>query len=338
MVRNYTAYLLLLCLLPVAGVGGTITDLYQAEAPIESLQPESRRPAIRAALGMVLVKLTGNRYAPAESNLRPLLQRAESYMLEFKLNAEASLLWVRFDEETLTRDLRGLGLAIWGKERPSTLLWLAIKDEAGEQILGLEGNPAYLESIARRTRQRGIDLTYPLLDLEDNAKLQPDDIRQGYMQAVLDASSRYPVESILIGSVEATAPGIWEGQWTGYISGATHNWRTAGDIADIAIEDGIDGMTDLLATNFIQDNAQAQDSVTLTITDIYTIDQYAEALKYLESLSFVSKVLVNNVTVGEVSFKLMAHGGCPAVAQAITLGRKLIPNSTGECSRYRLLP
>jgi len=51
MVRNYTAYLLLLCLLPVAGVGGTITDLYQAEAPIESLQPESRRPAIRAALG-----------------------------------------------------------------------------------------------------------------------------------------------------------------------------------------------------------------------------------------------------------------------------------------------
>ena len=97
-------------------------------------------------------------------------------------------------------------------------------------------------------------------------------------------------------------------------------------------------MADLLAAKFIQEDVLVQDSVTITITDIYTIDQYAEALKYLESLSSVSKVLVNSVIPGEVSFQLLAHGGCPAVAQAITLGRKLIPGGTGECTRYKLLP
>ena len=336
--RNYPACLFLLSLLPVASSAGTIADLYQAAAPIENLQPESRNPAIRTALGMVLVKITGNRYASADPNLRPLLQQAQNYMLEFKLNAEALQLWVRFDEESLTRDLRELGLALWGKERPSTLLWLVIADETGSQILGLEGNPVYIASIERRARQRGIDLTYPLLDLEDNAKLQPDDIHQGLLQAVLEASARYPVESILMGFIEATAPGIWEGQWTADISGETHSWRTEGDLADIAIEDGIDAMADLLAAKFIQNNVQVQDSITITITDIYSIDQYAEALKYLESLSSVSKVLVSNVTAGEVSFKLLTHGGCPAVAQAITLGRKLIPSGAGECSRYKLLP
>ena len=330
--------MLLLCLLPVVGVAGTITDLYQAEAPIENLQPDSRSPAIRAALGMVLVKLTGNRYAPADPQLQPLLQRAESYMLEFKLNAEALLLWVRFDEMTLTRDLRGLGLALWGKERPSTLLWLVITDQNGSRILDLEGNSDYLASIGRRASQRGIDLTYPLLDLEDTARLQPDDIRNGVMQTVLTASGRYPVESILIGSVESSAPDIWEGRWTGYIRGNDMTWRTVGDLADIAIEDGVDHMADLLAAEFIQDNVSGQDSVNITVTDIHNIDQYAEVLKYLESLSSVSKVLVSNVATGEIIFQLQAHGGCPAVAQSIELGRKLLPSAASTCSRYKLLP
>jgi len=337
-VRIYTTCLLLLCLQPTPGLAGTITDLFQAEAPIENLRADSRAPAIRAALGIVLVKLTGNRYAAADPALQPLLQRADTYMLEYKLNTEARLLSVRFDEDTLSRDLRGLGLALWSKERPSTLVWLVITDTAGTKILGLEGNPVYITTVERRARQRGIDLTWPLLDLEDSAKLKPDDIRSDTMQAVLNASSRYPVESILVGSIESSAPGIWVGQWTGYIQGNSQTWRTEGESVDIAIGDGVDRMADLLAATFNQNKAQGQDSVSITVTDINNIDQYAATLKYLQSLSSVSQVLVSHVSAGEVTFKLLAHGGCPAVAQAIELGRKLLSSSPDACTRYQLLP
>jgi hypothetical protein len=97
-------------------------------------------------------------------------------------------------------------------------------------------------------------------------------------------------------------------------------------------------MADLLAARFIQENAQEQSSISLTITDINTVAQYAAALKYLESLSVVSKVQVSSVTPGEVTFRLLAHGGCNAVAQAIELGRKLIPGDARPCTRYQLLP
>jgi hypothetical protein len=338
MYRIFTLFLWLLCLSSAAGMAGTITDLYQAEAPVANLRPENRRPAIRAALGMVLVKLTGDRYAAADPSLQQVLQRAESYMLEFKTNAESLMLWVHFDENTLTRDLRELGVALWGKERPSTLLWLLINDQSGSQILGLEGNPEYLASTGKRARLRGIDLTYPLLDLEDAERLPPGLILQGNTQAILDASDRYPVESILAGIVEAVAPELWEGRWYGYLDGAVHNWRSEGDMSDIAIGEGIDHMADLLAARFIQENAQEQSSISLTITDINTVAQYAAALKYLESLSVVSKVQVSSVTPGEVTFRLLAHGGCNAVAQAIELGRKLIPGDARPCTRYQLLP
>lgn len=330
---------MIIMLTPVLACAGTITDLYEAEVPIESTQTESRGHAIRSALGVVLIKLTGDRYAPGNPVMQSLLLRADRYMIEFKLNADAMLFKARFDEVTLSQDLRNLGLALWGKERPSTLLWLAIDDERGRQIVGLDGNPEWVASVDRRVKQRGIDLTYPLLDLEDNARVRPDDIAGGYMQAVLDASRRYPVDSILSGAVTSSAPGIWEGRWTGYIGAISKTWRTEGELPEIAIEEGVDVMADFLAATFMQNHALQEENIGTRISGIYNLDQYAEALKYLQSLSSVTRVDVNQVTAGEVSFTLRARGGCPAVSQAIALGRKMAPDGrAGDCSSYQLLP
>jgi len=316
----------------------TITDLFEAEVPIETAQPESRGPAIKTALGMVLIKLTGDRNAPVRPEMQPLLKKAESYMLEFRLTGEGLQLWVRFDEETLSKDLRNLGVAVWGKERPSTLLWLVINSETGRQVLGRDGNSEYLAVIDTRSHQRGIDLTYPLLDLEDSARLQPSDIQAGFLQPILDASSRYPVDAVLSGSIGLSGPDIWEGRWIGYINGDTKSWQTEGFLPAMAIEEGIDDMADFLASKFIHNALLEQSNVTLTVTGINTVDQYATVLKYLESLSSVTRVEVNYVAAGEVSFILQAHGGCLALSQAIVLGRRLEPLQDNDCSSYRLLP
>ena len=287
---------------------------------------------------MVLIKLTGDRNAPAMPELQPLLKKAESYMLEFRSTGEGLQLWVRFDEETLTKDLRSLGVAVWGKERPSTLLWLVINNETGRQMLGRDGNSEYLSVIDIRSRQRGIDLTYPLLDLEDSARLQPADIQAGFLQPILDASRRYPVDAVLSGSIGLTGPDIWEGRWIGYINGESRTWQTEGFLPAMAIEEGIDDMADFLASKFIHITLLEQSNVPLTVTGINSVDQYATVLKYLESISAVNRVEVSYAAAGEVSFILQVHGGCPALSQAIVLGRRLEPLNNNDCASYRLLP
>ena len=336
--RFHSLIIFIFSLLPAVTVAVTVTDLYEAEVPIENAQPESRGPAIRTALGMVLIKLTGDRNAPGDPALLPVLKKAESYMLEFKLNGDGLRLWVRFDEETLTKDLRGLGIAVWGKERPSTLLWLVINSESGRRILGRDGDPEILSVIDGRSRMRGIDLTYPLLDLEDDARLRPVDIQAGFLQPILAASSRYPVDAILSGSVGSAGPDIWEGNWIGIINGESKAWQTEGVLPDMVIEEGIDDMADFLASKFIHNAVLEQSNVMSTVTGVNTVDQYAGVLKYLESLSSVNSVEVSNVAAGEITFMLQAHGGCLALSQAITLGRRLEPVDGNDCSRYRLLP
>lgn len=332
-------FVLFVGLLPAGVIGVTVSDLYEVEVPIKDVLPESRRPAIRTALGMVLIKLTGDRSAPGNPALLPLLQRAENYRQEFKLNVEELLLWVRFDEEKLDNDIRNLGIPVWGKERPLTLIWLVVNAETGRQILGMDGQPEYIAIIDKRARHRGIDIIYPLLDLEDSAKLRPSDIWGGFRQPVLEASNRYPIDAILTGSIDSPVPGIWQGQWIAYVDGESKIWETEGDLPDIVIDDGIDGMSDFLAAKFVRSDVLEKSSVRITVADIYNADQYAETLKYLESLSPVTpQVQVSNVIEGEVTFILEAHGGCLAVSRAIVLGRRLEPIDTNECSKYRLLP
>lgn len=336
--RSYRLIILLLSLLPVAATAVTITDLYEAEVPIESVQPDSLDNAYRTALGMVLIKLTGDRNAPGNPDLQSLLNKAKSYRLEYKLNTEDRRLWVRFDQENLVKDLRDLGIAVWGKERPSTLLWLVINSDTGRKILGQGGNPDYLSVIEMRSHQRGIDVTYPLLDLEDDANIRPGDIQAGFMQPILNASSRYPVDAVLSGSVGSAGPDIWEGHWIGYINGEKKTWQTSGNLPDMVIEEGIDDMADFLASKFIHNTVLVKSDINLTVSGIQTVAQYASVLKYLESLSSVTEVRVSKVAVGDVSFMLQAHGGCPALSQAIALGRRLERLDGNDCSRYRLLP
>ena len=330
---------LVVILLPVTVNSVTVSNLYEAEVPINDISPESWGPAIRTALGIVLIRLTGDRYAAGNPVLQSVLSKANNYMTEYKPNADELVLWVRFDEAKLEKDIRNLGIPVWGKERPLTLVWIVIEGESGREILGMEGNQDFIEIIENRASRRGIVMSYPLLDLEDSANLQASDIRAGFMQTVLEASRRYPVDSILAGSIESPVPGIWESRWFAYINGENiKTWNAEGDIPGIVIDEGIDGLADFLAANFNQSQEIEQNNVSITIADIYNVDQYAEAYKYLDSLSAVINVYVSHVTGSEVTFIVEAHGGCRTVSQAIALGRKLEPLVNNECDKYRLLP
>ena len=249
-----------------------------------------------------------------------------------------TLLSVKFDEDNLNQALRGLSQPIWGNERPSTLVWLAVGDEAGRRLVGLEEGPDYMEAIALRAGQRGIPLLYPLLDLDDNAALRASDVWASFRQPVIDASARYFADAIITAAIESSGPGFWEARWTVYISEQMATWTTESDLLEAVLDEGIDNLADILAAKFI-DLAPTSlvTQVNLSVADVFSVDHYADVLKYLSSLNSVVDVEVEQLSLGRVTFVLSVHGGQSAVSQAIELGRVLeaISSNSGE---YRLLP
>ena len=350
--RYCTIVCLFFCLLPASSYAVKVPGLYEAAVPVMEQAESSRQSSIEMALRMVLVKLTGDRYAPGRTALAQVLKQAGNYVQQYRYKEAAALkadetienperlqLWVRFDETTLNRALRDLGVPVWGKERPSVLIWLVVQDKLARELIGFDHASDYTSVVGNRAALRGIALIFPLLDLEETSRVHASDIWGGFKEPVLAASSRYRVDSILTGSIEVSVPGIWEARWTAYIGGQTITWVTEGDLPDVVLDEGIDGMADILAARYTRTGIYAEEAgVNIDVADIFSIDQYARVLKYLELLNSVTDVQVQRVEPGNVKFILTAHGGAQAVAQAIALSHLLEPISGRQGSAYRLLP
>ena len=342
---------LILCWMSLPVYAIRVPGLYEAEVPVPDQLADNRDQAEKSAMRTVLIKITGDRFAPERTSLQPVVEKAGDYIQQYRYiqippdqaagePLQPSLhLHVRFDETTLNKTLRDLGIPVWGKERPSTLVWLAVQDEAGRRLVGMEEKPDYIRALDSRAALRGVVLIYPLLDLEDTDHLRVSDIWGGFNTPVLQASARYQADTVLVGKIDSPTPGIWEGQWTAYVQGETTTWSADGELPEIVLDEGVDGLANLLAARFVQSGGTLETAtISIQVRGVNNAEQYARVLKYLRSLSPVTDVAVNQVEPGKVLFSVTAHGGEVALQQTITLGRIMEAVNDGGANVYQLLP
>ncbi len=327
-----------------------VEGLYEAEVPVPDQSVQYRQNAIKAALRNVMVKLTGDRTIFGSSAAIDILNGADRYVQQYEyrslqestpdsLTTEKQLyLWVNFNVRALNDSLRNNAIPVWGKERPSTLIWLAVQNNQQRKLITHNDVSGFIEILDQRAQQRGIPLVYPLLDLEDTLILKASDVWEGFSGPVLQASERYATDAILTGSIESILDGIWEARWSVTLQGQTKSWTSRGDIPAMVLDEGIDGLADILAQGFAPVGASTYAAIIeITVEGITDYDQYAEVSEYLASLNSVTDVRVKVAEENRVIFELSAQGGEQAIAQSIELG-KVLESTVGAGRAYRLLP
>ncbi len=294
-----------------------------------------------AALRVVLIKLTGDRYVPSRNGVTELLFNADQYVQQFeyrtKENADGQqlYLWARFNSTSLNKVLREAAIPEWGRERPSTLVWLAVSDAIGRRLSGLNDVSGYVEKMEVQANNRGIVLVHPLLDLEDTSQLQVSDIWGRFQDPVLAASNRYNANVVLTGRLEAISPELWEAHWVAYIDEQAFTWVTQGNLAETVVTEGVDGLADTLAERYGQAGSYTQsEEIEILVNDITDYNQYSKVLNYLESLNSVTKVEVKEVNQDSVIYLLITQADASVISRAVGLGQTLEQLST---SSYRLV-
>lgn len=339
----------LLCIAP-AGHAVRVPGLYEAEVVVPDQSNSARVQGVINALRVVIVKLTGDRAAPERADVALILRGAERYLVQYRYQeserpvpgadtpARELRLWAQFGQEALERDLRGAGVAIWGAERPSTLAWVAVGDGSAWHWAGGDGPGTVQAAIEARARTRGLGVIFPLLDLDEAARISPTAVAAGELDTVAAASTRYRPDSVLTAAFDPVETGAWRGRWTLLVGSETEQWSGEAAQLDELLRDGIDRLADQLARRYASAGAGAEESgVTLEVTGVESATGYARALRYLESLNSVTGVRVSEVEGDRVTFVLSAYGGRDAVYQAIALGRVLEPAS-GPGDTFRLVP
>ena len=338
------------CLLPLPVSAIKVPGLYEAETTVSDQSGAGRQAGIRACLGMVLVKLTGVREVSGEAVLEPILDQAEKFVRQYSYRdiepdspgapAPGWRLVVKFDEDNLNSSLRAQGIPVWARERPSILAWLTLEQSNRRVFADSWNHPDLLAIVNDVAQRRGVSVLHPLHDLDDRARIQPGDVWLGFQEQIMAASARYKADVVLTASVSSPVPGIWEGRWRRYGSGGLeYEWTTETNLLEVALEEGFDGFVDTLAYEFARSGSDTLlGEIEITVGAVDSVAHYARLLDYLESLSSVSSIHVQEVRTGEVVLSLSAHGGEQAVVRTINLGRTLEPVEGSGGHHYLLKP
>jgi hypothetical protein len=342
-----------------------VRNLYEAEVEVMDKGAKARREAFGAAILNVVVKVSGSRGAAASPLVVEAMEAPDRFVQQFRYDNLASAadavsevapelavdppagkptlrLWVQLDAPAVDALIREAGLPVWGRVRPSILVLVAIEAAGTRELLSSDDPQGWADFIQRVAGERAVPLVLPLMDLEDRRQLRASDVWAGFEDNVQRASERYQSEGVLLGSVYELAPNYWEARWRLLLEDGRSEWLEQGEGLDIVLLAGVHESADRLASRFGGFTGTTTASgVALKVMGIQSLQDYARALQYLDSLDEVSRVDVTRVEGGSVSFRVDARGGRETVRQVIALGRTLAEEGQSDLTdglNYRLLP
>lgn len=289
-------------LVPALALAVTVEDLYEVAQPVSG----SQDAAFAEALKTVAIRVSGRRDAP--ERLGPALDDARSLVQRYGVTRD-NVLQVGFDDVSVDRLLLQAGLPIWGRERPQTLVVLSL-DELGGVWLSADLPPGDKERLELVARERGLPLQWAMLDREDEGILSMGD---GAAGSLLQIARRNGANAVLAG--RGTRAGSL--RWTlATIDGVTQSAGT--------FEEAVHRTADYFANLFAAEGSTLS-RVSVEVSGITDLDAYASTLNYLEGMTLVRNVAVDEVRGDTMRFELVVRGDATTLQRAIALDPRLVP-------------
>lgn len=323
-----TALALLAASAPASAV--PVRGLYEASVPVPDQSPQQREPALRRALETVLVRVTGQRHPPVGANV---LDRAtmlvQGYGYEKEPDGKGLRLRAQFDPRAIDAALRALGVPVWGVNRLSHVVWIALRDDGqGRALLDANGVAARAPAVAATAEARGLPFVYPQLDAAERKLATFNDVWAGNFAGIQGASRTYNANLMLIGRVGRQGAG-WVGRWTVLNhAGASEEWTVALETLDEVLAAGIHELADRQAQRFSTQTGSVRE-LRLLVAGVDSLDDYGRVLTYVRGLNPVRGAQVESVRGGEVTLRLQVEGDPELLSRVIVAGRTLRRSESG---------
>ncbi|CAB1276485.1 DUF2066 domain-containing protein [Candidatus Nitrosacidococcus tergens] len=303
-----------------------ITNLYEAEVPVRSknLSTAEQINAEQQGLQDILLKVVGNRNLLNRTYLNPILREASNLVQQFRYNISdenVPIFHVNFDPQGVKKLLVQNNLPVWGENRPTLLLWIAIEDSRKRYLLTSNQSSLFIDRLKKQADMRGIPIIFPLWDLEDQKQLTFGDVWGNFTTPIQAASHRYPATVQIVGRILRQGGNTWKGRWNLYSTEETQNWNVSGGMTQV-LDSGLNKSVDIIANHLVSGSSTLQ-SVIIQVSNVNSFTDYAKLSNYFKTLSQVSKVQPIQLSQKNAKFFLEIHSSISDLASAISYGRVL---------------
>lgn len=325
-----------------------IVDLYDVKIAVGDQSQQTQTDAFRLAFKKVLIKVRGNDDLLSDQKIKSAMTKATQFVRSYSYDVEGSQLYlvISFDPQRLENIIRNAGFPVWDKRRPDSIIWLAIQpyDVSSRQIARQIDYLEIYQQLSLRAAQRGINLLFPVWDLDDIQNLGVYDIWGGFSTQITLASERYDVPSILsariypdeyssdntLGGVKTNSQPLatWSADWTMIEGGSLLAGQVQGDSPLTIAEGLIDALADQLSLKYAIDLTKidrAESKVQIIVNNIDSIIHYSDALNSLENMSVVNGATLIMQQGPRATFELDLLGDVEDLTNALNLDRKIRP-------------
>lgn len=300
-------------------------DIYTADVLVADRSPQKLQKALPEALEQVLVKLSGNPSVTTLPAIKNILSKVNGYVESYSYDTtadnsgkEALAVHVVFDDKALKQVLQNAGQAIWGGNRPLTLVWVALPKGTETGVLANDDNDPMLAVIKKAAIVRGVPILFPAMDLEDQTNVAQTTSTLPTNDQLQQIAKKYGVDSLLAGTIVTDAAGAIEGEWRLTLNGVPYEWQTSGATISQVVINGLDRAADMMANQLAAVGGKnTQSLVTMQISNVNNLDDYVHVIAELKKLTPVADVVVSDMSNNRLLLKVKSVGGAEQVAGAL---------------------
>ncbi|MFC3647624.1 DUF2066 domain-containing protein [Planctobacterium marinum] len=316
-----------------------IQNLYETKVRVNSQTVAAQNNAIRDSYYQVLVKVSGSKSITEVSELTSKAGDARDLIQSFRfeiIDGERFMV-AQFDEGKINQLLTDIGKPIWGKRRPDTLLWFTWLNERDDrELVTATADPEVKKILLEQAQIRGIPFSFPLMDIEDAQIIHVYDVWGRFDGVVKRASQRYPNDNLVAArlfdrrqlttaNTEVSEQMRWQIDWQVLNDELIEEGTLFAAERNQVVTQFIDMLANKLAEKFavVSRSYETQNSVTMTIINLDSIEAYVSAKKFLESLAIVNSVRLLNVSGQNATFQLDIVGVQEDLINTLELDAKI---------------
>jgi len=326
-------------LLPIVTQAAVVEHMFEVSLPVVNQDKDIRKAAFEQGFIEVLARVSGSSIAAAQLDVSTASRYVQQYrylVLDKPVQQKETPdsldvpvanfnLWVRFNEGLVKELLRENSLSIWGKERPTVLLWLVVRDGGNRYVLRKIDKSTIKQAVEKEARRRGLPIVWPKFDQIDQQSVLFADIWGNFWDPVITASERYKTDAVMIGRMN-WVNNIWQVDWSLNLNKKTDSWKLKALDIQALMASGIDVATDQIASRFaVLEDMGNEGELIIQINNISHVQGYAKVSHYLSSLAPVKNVFATQVLKDSVRFQIEMIGNQDDLKRIIALGRTLTP-------------
>ncbi len=294
----------------------TRAEMYQAMAPVADRSEAAQTAAFQNAMKTVLIRVTGRRNADQDPALSSLVSNPA---------AADGQLWVALDGPAIERWLTQNGQPLWGHERPTTLVLMAVQSGAQTgSVIATEDSSDLKSAIDGAAALRGLPLVWPSSGELQKFHIDFAAVNSGSPSTFVEIARRMGSDGVLIGRASGASANA-NVRWT-------HLFQDRSSEYSGTLE-GVNRAADLYAGMFAASGGLVP--VDIEVSGLNDFRDYAWVESHLESLSFIARVSVESLSGDTVRFRLSTRGGLDSLQRALSLNGRLQPLAAGESGIQR---